>query len=105
MQTTHPTRRAIFLTPALTLCFCLAPIAAAAEERDPGEIGHALFILSMIAILFFGSMAFGIWLIIARLRSDAKAAQSGERLSRTPNLESIWFPSRQRLPPSHPEKE
>ncbi len=85
----------------------LTPFVACAEERDPGEIGHAIFILTMISLLFLGSLAFGIWLIIARLRSEKEmaASSSGSGPSqRRPDFEAIWFPKSTALstPPTPP---
>src|SRR5262245_44057988 len=97
MRTAHSTYRPIATAALFTILLSLIPVVAHAEERDPGEIGHAIFILGMIALLFLGSMAFGIWLIVARLRSDAEAAEA-KRASSYANLEGIWFPASRAMP-------
>jgi hypothetical protein len=75
-------------------------LAAADEARDPAEIGHAFILVGVLALLFIGAFALGIWLIVARLASDKEeAALAG----RSPNFERIWFPGES--PPKAPPLE
>lgn len=81
----------------LALSFFMLPVAVHAEEADPGEIGHAIVILSLIGILFLASLAFGIWLLVARLRSSSEEVETVGP-ARQPNFEGIWFPTSSSAP-------
>lgn len=70
----------------------LLPLAAHAETRDPGEIGHAIVFFGTFLLLFVGSLALAVWLIIARLRGAA--TPSSEPAGPTPDLDRLWFPTR-----------
>jgi hypothetical protein len=64
-------------------------VAAADEAHDPGELGHGIALVGMIALPFLAMLAFGIWLLFARLRSDREEAAAKQR---QPNFERLWFP-------------
>jgi hypothetical protein len=100
---TLPARLPAQLFAALLVAVWLAPLCAAAEERGPGEIGHFVFIMAVFTLMFLSSLGFAVWLLVARLRSDAATAESasandGRPAPRGADLESIWFPPSASLP-------
>lgn len=83
---------------SLVLSAALAPVAAHAETRDPGEIGHAIVFFGTFLLLFLGSLALAVWLIVARLRGAA--TPSDESPVPTPDLDRLWFPAKPSKRPS-----
>jgi hypothetical protein len=85
---------------SLAVLASLAPVAAHAETRDPGEIGHAIVFFGTFLLLFLGSLALAVWMIIARLRGAA--TPSDEPPVPTPDLDRLWFPTRPSKRPRSP---
>ena len=67
---------------SLALSAALTPVAAHAETRDPGEIGHAIVFFGSFLLLFLGSLALAVWMIIARLRGAARGLNEIGRTDR-----------------------
>lgn len=66
----------------------LLPLGARAENRDPAEIGHAIWFIGMF-LLFFGTvMSFAIWLLVVRLRSGPSSLPGTS--AQYPSFEKVW---------------
>ena len=66
----------------------LVPLRAYAGDRDPAEIGHAIWFVGTFSVFFIGAMSLAIWLLVVRLRSGPEAAP--EVAPSYPSLESVW---------------
>lgn len=78
---------------ALAGILWLMPLAAHAEPNDPADIAHAVALVSVLGFLFFGMLGFGIWILVARLRTKDMPlrSQSGLRRRRQIDFDKLWF--------------
>lgn len=88
------------LATALGALLWLVPQLASAEERDPGEIVHAMILLGILALLFLTGLSVAVWLLIARLRDRSPALPPPPAIE--PDLDRLWFPAKVKAPARPP---